>query len=282
MTQHRLPALLHRSNLFTMQSYFDSKLRSSECAHWLFIFTFPNGGSTALADLLGSSSRARRLTSDYEGQRLIPELMRLPDRALEKPLVSSRKLRANWLRKALKNDDGQPFVVIEKSPDSMFRHRHIQASFAGMVQHSIVLTREPLPTCASWIKRYDITEMARRWAGHFGIPCETDDEILRILARIWLRRAEYLRRCNEDAALLISYEELCTDTERYIELLVGLEPLLADVDAGARLSVKDYRPEPIRNMNEDNLAYLTGHQIDVLSAELRKNEALIGYFGYAI
>jgi hypothetical protein len=255
-------------------------LRPDPTLRWLFIFTFPNGGSTAFSDLLGSSAAARRLWSNCEGQWLIPELADVRRRMLEKPLVSSAKLRRVWMRQAGPRG-GADRVVIEKSPDNMFRWRHIRDSFADMPQTSIVFTRAPLPTVASWMGRYDWSAAASGWAGRLGMPAATREDRLCILAELYLRRARALVACRETADLTLSYETLCRDPAICLRKIADLEPLLKDVDPTALLNVKDYKPRPLRNMNEQSVAKLLPEDRAVLQAYFDSTgAALLADLGY--
>lgn len=250
--------------------------------HWLLIYTFPNGGSTAFSDLLGSSSRACRLAGNSEGQWLIPEIADRSQRMLEKPLVSGRKLRHVWISRARAVAPRGRRVVIEKSPDSIFRWRHIEASLGGMRQTTVVFVREPLPTIASWMKRYDWIESAKMWSGFLQMPAETREDGLRILARLYLRRARALLERRESADLFLSYEALCEDPAPWIRQIIFHEPLLDDVDPDARLSVKDYEAQPLRNMNAANEALLTEEDRRILLDELARDPEPIRAMGYRL
>ena len=76
--------LLQLRNLLQLRSHFDNSLIHQGDVEWLFVLTFPNGGSAALAKLLLTAPDAVSLTGKAEGQWLIPSLCR----ARVKPIPS--------------------------------------------------------------------------------------------------------------------------------------------------------------------------------------------------
>lgn len=249
---------------------------------WLLIATFPNGGSTAFSDLLGNSVHAVRLKSNYEGQWLIPELADTERRMLDQDLVSRDKLRYFWLEPVREIDPNRPKVVIEKSPDNMFRWNHICDSLSDMPQTRVVLTRSPLPTIASWMKRYDWSIAGARWGDTFGVSGRTREDQLWILAQLYLRRAKRLLACRETADLYLSYEALCADPEYWLDEIAGHEPLLSDVDGSASLRVKDYSSQGLRNMNAENEALLAPEDRKLLLEGLSEGADILHELGYGL
>lgn len=267
-----------RKDILTLASYVHPRLRHNPHAQWLFIWTFPNGGSTAISDLIGQSANARRLMPNCEGRALVPEFDAPTSRMLPIPLVSSRRWRAIWLNRVRK--ERAPFVIIEKSPDNMARHQHLLNTFGRMHNRSILLTRAPLPTIASWAKRYDISESATRWAPIMNLPAQTRHQQLRITTRVWLKRAEYLLQCRAFADLEMRYEDFCADPAEHVQRIQALMPLLSDIDPRAQVKVKDYVPQPLRNMNADNIAFLAHDEVAVIENELAERSDLVRALGY--
>lgn len=241
---------------------------------WLLIYTPPNAGSTALARLIASSAHARALLPSHEGAWLLPELTRLPDRMTEQPLVSAARLRAVWLG-AVRHERAP--VVVEKTPDNMFRWQRIAEALEGMPQTRIVLIRAPLPTIASWVKRYG-ARVSSEPIARFGITPDTRANRLRLWTRIWLNRAETLAGIPAD--LTLRYEDLCADPSTFVAALAALVPRLADIDPAAQLRVKDYAQQPLVDLNAAAQAVLSLDDIVVIQTELATRPDLLAAFGY--
>jgi hypothetical protein len=271
-----------KCNLKTTLSFFHKKLVVNKEASWLFILTFPNGGSTAFANLLGTSNRVINLTKYFEGQWLIPALSRLPDCVTEKPLVAQRKLRACWLWSANRKAPQGEFVVVEKSPDNLFRAQHILNAFKSMRTAVVIFTRCPYATCASWAKRYDINQMAIRWQKKLGVDVIEAHSLFFILGKIWAYRARLLKNALPHADLLLRYEDLTQDPIAHLSKVQKIMPQIGEFKPDAMLKVKDYEPQPITNMNKQNIKFLSTSQIKSVRTALEEENDLVKFFGYEI
>jgi hypothetical protein len=172
-------------------------------------------------------------------------------------------------------------LVIEKSPPNMCRYRAILRMLAGKKTHIVVLTRDPFATCASWHVRVGAERIASNW-GWVGEPPTDDASYFRALGQIWLRRARYLHGARAQATHWMRYEDV---TDRPAEALAALGTRfhrLAAADQGALLAVKDYKLQPLRNMNRDQVAILTPPQICAIASALAEDPALMAQFGYAM
>ena len=263
------------------RSFVDPRLTACADLHGVFIFCFPNGGSTAIADLLGSSRHAIGITQNYEGQWAIPTLSLASDRIKDAPLVSSRLWRAMWFRRIHARRTVTPTVLIDKSPDSVFRAAHVIATFGDQPRTVIALYRDPYATCASWMKRYDYRSMATRWGPKFGMPSETRSDCASVVARIWIHRAQRLHAVAESADLVVRYEDICTDVASFIQSVVARVPTLSDIDPAARVSVKDYAPQEIKNMNEKNILALSKEDVRAMQAVFERHADLVTALGYS-
>jgi hypothetical protein len=170
-------------------------------------------------------------------------------------------------------------LVIEKSPPNMCRYRAILAMLSGMKTQIVVLTRDPFATCASWHVRVGAKRIATNWGWVNEAPTD-DASYFRALGQIWLRRARYLQDARAQATHWMRYEDVADHPAHALAALATRIPRLAASDQGALLAVKDYPPQPLRNMNRDQIAILTPRQIDAIASALAEDPALMAQFGY--
>jgi hypothetical protein len=251
---------------------------------WLLMLTFPNGGSTAIAKVLLTAPGTIALNARLEGQWLDPAMSAPgarwdPDTPLDYTAIRDRWIEAANQAAADAPPLGHAPLVIEKSPPNMCRYRSILGMLAGMKTHVIVLTRDPFATCASWHLHVGAERVARNW-GWVGEPPTDDASYFRALGRIWLRRARYLQEARAEATHWMRYEDVADHPAEAIAALGSRIPRLAAANHGVLLAVKDYRLQPLRNTNRDQIATLTPPQIDAIASALAEDPALMVQFGY--
>ena len=239
---------------------------------WMFIATFPNGGSTALAKLLSTASASTRLTPNGEGQWLVEQLKGKGRWTSQLP-VDWAMVRALWLQE-LRANASFPCLVIEKSPPAMFRMKPLRETFSDMPNSLIVYSRDPYAVCASWAHRYH----AKRLTG----SAEDRLALFTELGERYARFANQLATLREDADYTFSYEELAADTKGVLTRLKEIEPWLEDVDMDAKLQVKDYEPQPLKNMNATQITKLPDDDIAAITRGLAPAEETIAAFGYEL
>jgi hypothetical protein len=245
---------------------------------WLLVLTMPNGGSTAFANLLLTGDHIISLNKHSEGQWLSPEMSSTerwnPSLELDYPSI-----REKWLavvqQKTASWHDGLPPLVIEKSPPNMIRINKLQSMLAGMKTDILVLTREPYSTCASWLRRY--RGVPPGWATN-----EQEQDPLRALARLWLRRARYLDEARGLAMDWIKYEDFSTDPAGIINRLSAKVERLRTVRPLDKIRVKDYPPQPVRNMNVEQIETLSPAQIDTIGQILTEDPDIVARLGYSL
>lgn len=237
---------------------------------WLFVATLPNSGSTALASLLLSASRAVHLHYNSEGQWLIPQISRSPRRWDPSWRVDLGRVRAVWVDAALRRKPGE-VVVVEKSPPNLARFRQIRAVFADMPSWGVRFSRDPYAICASWAKRYPDMASRRRAADEF-----------EALGAVCGQRYALLAGLDDAIDLDLSYEGLAADVPGSIDKVRRLVPALADIDPGADVAVKDYERQPIQDMNAAQIAMLSAEGVAAISRGLEPHRAAVERFGYAL
>jgi hypothetical protein len=253
---------------------------------WLLLLTFPNGGSTAIAKLLLTAPGTIALNPRVEGQWLVPAMSAPGARWDPATRLDYDDIRARWIEAARQAAAAaapheRPSLVIEKSPPNMCRHQAITAMLGGMKTYVVVLTRDPFATCASWHVRVGVERVARNW-GWAGEAPTDEAGYFRALAEIWMRRARYLESALVGAVHWLRYEDFA---DRPAETLAGLSqkiPRLSAADPGAVVAVKDYKLQPLRNMNREQIAILNQRQTEAISAALAQDPGLIRRFRYDV
>lgn len=258
----------------------------SEDIEWLIVLAFPNGGSTAIAKLLTTAEGTVALHPQAEGQWLVPAMSAPHVRWDPNADLDYADIRTRWIEGVWRNwagvdaYDGPP-LVIEKSPPNMCRYRAIISMLSGMKTDIVVMTRDPYATCASWHARYGREGIDRDWGWPGQSP--TDEEsYFRALGKIWIERAKYLSAARADAKCLIRYEEFSDEPSVTIDLLAKKIPRLRSANPNAKIRVKDYPYQKIRNMNLDQISLLTENQMKVISSALAESPELVAGFGYDV
>lgn len=239
---------------------------------FLFVFTPPYSGSTALAGVLNSAPWSMVLNPNAEGHWLIPGLIDKHRWEADMP-VAWNSVKAVWGTKIRTVEQlvGRVDVVIEKSPPNMVRAEGLLETFPD--HRIIVFNRNPYANCASVLYRNH--EPA-------GKTDEQRQEIISRLAKRWLVYASHLRDiCERHDALKLNYETFCEDTAASVAAIVERIPELAGMDNQAEVRVKDYKPQQISDQNVRQIAQLSDAEKECISLRLSGQEDLVRFFGYS-
>ncbi|WP_375257980.1 hypothetical protein [Citreimonas sp.] len=261
-------------------SAFLPRLRHNPGTRWLFVACLPNGGSTALAKMLGSSRSAVRLTPSGEGQWLVPAMSATGRRWDPDLPLDYAQIRRVWLSRV---PAGRDCVVVEKSPPNLCRFRTLTAAFSEMPTLALVMSRDPVAVCASWAKRYAPSTVIRTWHPELaGQGLERDDIAFHeALGRICGRRFEMLRDAADiPGAIVTTYEDVARDPEALRDRLADALPQLSDIDPRVSLGVKDYPEQSFRDMNAADIARLSSDQANAIRRGLAPHDAALRHFGY--
>jgi hypothetical protein len=253
---------------------------------WLLIFAFPNGGSTAIAKLLLTAEGTMALNEQIEGQWLVPAMSQPRIRWNPESTLDLDDIRSRWLMAArdrverLSVDTQRP-LIIEKSPPNMCRYEKIVSMLAGMKTYSVVMSRDPYATCASWHVRVGFENIDRNWGWPADRPSD-ERSYFKALGNIWLQRAGYLSRIRAQAVHWMRYEDFAAQPSNVVSKLADKIPLLRNVNSEASISVKDYPSQKVRNMNDEQVSALSQSQRKSIYSALADNPELVEYFGYEL
>ena len=251
---------------------------------WLLMLTVPNGGSTAVAKLLLTASGTIALNARVEGQWLVPAMSAPGGRWDPGTILDYDDIRSRWIEAATLgasnavSHEGLP-LVIEKSPPNLCRYSAIVSMLSGMKTDIIVLTRDPYATCASWHMRVGAERVGRNW-GWPGEPPVDEDTYFRALGEIWMKRALYLESARVIARHWMRYDDFSDQPSAEVGKLAQKFPRLGMADPNAKLMVKQYPAQKIRNMNIEQISVLSKQQRKAIASALTDNPELVSRFGY--
>jgi hypothetical protein len=238
---------------------------------FVFIFTPPYSGSTALAKVLNSAPASMALTADCEGQWLVPGLCKA-DRWDPKMPVDWESVRLTWLSRVRMVNDltGKANIVIEKSPPNLVRHKQLLETFTN--HEIIVFNRNPFANCASILYRNYCTE-----------SMSENDRLatMESLARHWVARSNYSKAIiNSQGPLVFTYEQFCAAPAGIADAVVNKIPGLQGINPEVKICVKDYAPQQITNLNTIQISKLTSREIQAIGTILKDHETLLNEFQY--
>ncbi len=176
----------------------------------------------------------------------------------------------------------KPCLVVEKSPPNLCRMPDLVRAFADMDPKLLIFTRDPYAVCASWAGRYSRERIVREWYPDLAGKIDSDEAFYRTLGKMYGERAEMMVPLRDIAAITVSYEELTEQTAAVAERLETVFPLLAGLDPGTSVRVKDYAPQPLRNMNDSQIDSLSPDQLRWVSDGLAPHERAITTLGYGL
>jgi hypothetical protein len=238
---------------------------------FLFLFTPPHSGSTALAKMLNSASSSMVLTGKCEGQWLVPGLCKL-DRWEPEKRIEWQSVKSVWMSKVRMVEEliGRVDLVIEKSPPNLVRSEQLLRHFPN---HEImVFNRNPYANCASALYRH-----------HDPVDKSEDDriEILKGLAAAWATRSDYAKTIIDlHDPIAFTYEEFCADVDSTMRTTMERIPLLKGINPDLQMKVKDYAPQRISDQNKRQISKLSERELETIAETFRKHEVLLNSFGY--
>lgn len=241
----------------------------------LFLLSPPLCGSTAITELIRTSSRVATLPDNGEGQ-FLPEAKGLL-------LVDERwnpELQVDWERiRSIYNSYWSPLKPIrfEKSPPNLVRAAALQQHFSAA--RFILTLRNPYAQIEGMLRR--------GWVfNRYGPQSPPGAPVTaQAAARFWVKVAQYQLRNLEQLkqTLFFRYEDLTESTEAVVERLIDFLPGLGAVDTHTRLNAHNITGKPIvglRNLNQDKIDKLTVEEIAEINQVLSENRELLQRFDY--
>jgi hypothetical protein len=240
---------------------------------WLFVLGLNNSGTSLLCHILGQHSQIRQLPSAGQGLTSAiprardlglsrnwtkkPEIFRWTEQSDPSPVL---RIRYDWTRFYPR----RPGILLEKSPPNTMRSRWLQRHFRPC--RFVAIVRNPYAVCEG-IRRRE------------GIPLEE-------AALHWRRGNEYLLEDLPflERAQLFSYEALCAEPERHLQLLEDFLELKQPINRSILIGTipshnLEGRPLRIANLNEKSLSRLSCAEKKTIS---QIAEPLLTQLGYRV
>ena len=246
---------------------------------WIFVAAFPNSGSTAFANLLNSSESVALLTSNGEGQALIPQLSRAGKRWSPETEIPDATIRNVWISRA-QNLLPNGGYIVEKSPPNICRMNKLTELMSGMETHVIRIVRNPIAVCASWKKRYTPSQLSWEWCSETFQNGMSTEEYCIALGKHMNKISNYMESISSKNLITFKYENIGDNPQKSISKLCEHFPDLTDIDPDSPLKIKDYSSQKFINMNDRQIAQLDKKQYDLIVGILKENQATYKQLGY--
>lgn len=162
-------------------------------------------------------------------------------------------------------------IFVTSSPPFLFQMQALSDVFNPA--QFILLIRDPYAAAEGIIRRASQQ------------PLYPDENIVDAAARhvaACFRQQAENRRLYPDAAMTLTYEDLCDHPEESAARISDFAPALSALDFNRSFSVKDKLSRKISNHNEAQISRLTRAQILRLTAIFRQAKPQIQSFGYAL
>ena len=162
--------------------------------------------------------------------------------------------------------------MIEKSPPNMVRLEELSSLFR--YRSFLANNRNPYANCASMLYRHYDAQ---------AIGMKERMRILRRLAKQWLVRSNHIRSLVKSLGIpLVRYEDFCENPEVLLSALRLPDGVAEQINFNARLKIKDYKPQRIRNMNARQVNRLRKRELVELSSIFGVHEELLDFFDYEL
>jgi hypothetical protein len=241
----------------------------------LFICCPNNSGSTILYMLLNSSYNSSCLENEHgiiEGHKVksIEHYMPVPKND-EIGLFSknhtkfSNHKNYNWesiIDSWYSLWDIKKPILVEKSPPNIYRINLLADNFNNA--KFIVMVRNPYATCEGIMRntRCSALEAAEHWT-----------------------RTAQQQKINSfnKHTIIVKYEELTNQTSKTIDRLISFMPKLEKIDEAQYFNRPRYEHVfGLDNQNHNAISRINLHDIETITAILKKNQDLIDFWGYEI
>ena len=226
---------------------------------YLFILSPPFSGSTALWELLKTSSNISSLSTEGQLQQNLKDIMRENSWDPQKEYPWDF-IKEKWLQKW---DDSKP-IYLEKSPPNIIRAFEIEQVFSPC--YFITMIRNPYAFCEGYSRRQNFQ------AKNLG-------------ARFWIKCAEFQKKniLGLDKIISFSYEDFTDRTQEVATKLLQFIPQLETINIESNFnltSVEGKLNRKIVNLNHTKISKLSSEDISDINSVLLSYPELMDFFGY--
>lgn len=250
----------------------------------LFLLCPNNSGSTYLSRAIATSpsvwslEREGQHTLGFAGPHTINSPWPLIWGATEESLTHFRdssdydweQTKKAWYFHAAAAREDAP-VFHTKSPPFLLIADQLAESFANT--SFLFMVRNPYAALEGILRRRKSVDEDRQ------------KEMPRIAARHLVTCFKYQREniANfADRSIAFTYEELCKAPESIARQINRLVPEVGNIDLSQKLAVKGTYDEPLRNMNDEQIARLSADQIAIANEVFRPHAELFAHFDYSL
>ncbi|MDQ8205648.1 glycosyltransferase [Pelagicoccus sp. SDUM812003] len=248
----------------------------------IFILSPNNSGSTFLKNALSLSRKTWNL--EREGQHTFGFQGPNPSKhnnpllwASDPKLLQSlrnpsnydwKKTKKAWYFQAFAQDPNAN-IFVEKSPPFLLLAKSLAENFKN--PHFIFLSRNPFAVAEGILRRRSKDFPNRSIA--------IEQTALHITTCLSIQKSNI--EAFRTNALHFTYEQLCDQTDAIAQKLSDLAPELSDLDLNQVIPVKSLYAEKPRNMNSEQIARLSDHDLAALSKCFAPHVRLFDFFGYS-
>ena len=261
----------------------------------LFVVCPNNSGSSFLAAALGKCQATWRLpregqfirgfvgpvtTGSYGHEQHTPALLWASERKwldlfAEPARYDWARSRKAWYFHA-RAHAADASVFVTKSPPHVLHVGQLARAFRNA--RFLFMVRNPYAVCEGICRRYR-TRLVRDFRRQFTEPGKSVEEaaavhVVNCLA--WQRRNIEM---HSERSVFFTYEDMCDEPAAMTRKVQSLVPELDDLRLRQRIAVKNY-DEPLTNMNERQIAALSGEEIAAFNRVFHKYRDTLSYFGY--
>tara|TARA_B100002052_G_scaffold269386_1_gene268741 strand:- start:2780 stop:3592 length:813 start_codon:yes stop_codon:yes gene_type:complete len=232
---------------------------------FLFILTPPYCGSTLLNQILSTSNNlsCNNHLGVREGQLLpeVKDIMFYNKGWHNEVIYPWEKIKNVWM----KYWDQRKDILMDKTNTNIMRVSDIKKVFDNVCFLSMV--RNPYAQVEGIMRRNGADA---DYAAKFALKC-----------------LRYQKRNNEKEKniLLISYEDLCDDTQNSIKKIKDFIPIIGEIKADIEFSAHNFKTKgkmKIQNLNKEKIEKISSKDLKVINAHFEGEKDLLNYFGYSI
>ena len=230
---------------------------------FLLLLSWRNSGTTAIGKFICNSENISSLVPNCEGIELALPIRHFnPDKYLNYDrLIKVWSAKINQIKQNIPEME----YIFEKSHMHVFYYKKLLKFIPNT--RMVASNRNPYAQIASSLRGYDLLN--------------DKNEQCRMHIHEWLTRSKCIKEiCEKENVPLVTYEQFCNDPHRIISAF-ELEKSEFKVDSYIS-GVKNYPAQAITNMNDKQIAFLSGEQREIITNTLSEHKELLAYFGYEL